>query len=389
MIAVRQNPLARLSDSQLIKKLDALVQKERKATLEVIRHITEFDRRKLYLGIGYGSLYDYCTLHLGFSEAAAMRRIQTARCIIDFPEIYRMLENNELNLTGVCMLLGILTESNKKEVFKAVRCKSKRQIEEIVARYKPGKDIKDRVRPIFVKTTPETAPNASKSSAPGNSNSRNIRLNPDNSKQENWGKFTTAGGGEKSAASQMHGLCNSGKTPPQNTFMKKKYKLEFTVDPECMKKVEEVKAILSKKYPEGVPLGILLEEMADEYLEKHSPEQKKQRREKRQAKQGTKKKGKQGESNNSKRFRHIPQAVQDKVYARDKGRCTFVGPKGVRCNSTWNLEIDHVKPYGRGGSHSIRNLRLLCGRHNQHEAEKTYGEEFIKQQRYKAKSMRK
>ncbi len=139
MIAVRQNPLARLSDSQLIKKLDALVQKERAATIEVIRHIIDFDPRKLYLGIGYGSLYDYCTLHLGFSKAAAMRRIQTARCIIDFPEIYCMLEKNELNLTGVSVLAGILTESNKKEVLTTARCKSKRQIEEIAARYKPGR----------------------------------------------------------------------------------------------------------------------------------------------------------------------------------------------------------------------------------------------------------
>jgi hypothetical protein len=82
-----------------------------------------------------------------------MRRIQTARCIREFPEIFGMLEKNELNLTGVCLLSGILNETNKMDVFKEARFKSKRQMEEIVARYKPGKDIKERVRTIFVKTT--------------------------------------------------------------------------------------------------------------------------------------------------------------------------------------------------------------------------------------------
>jgi hypothetical protein len=95
MIVINQNLLAWLSESQLIKRLDALVQKEREITLEVIRHIIEFDRRKLYLGIGHSSLFDYCTLQLGLSESAAMRRIKTARCIREFPEIYRMLEQNE------------------------------------------------------------------------------------------------------------------------------------------------------------------------------------------------------------------------------------------------------------------------------------------------------
>lgn len=78
MTAIQKNPLSFISDSQIIKRLDALVKKERETTLEVLQHIIEFDRRKLYLGIGYGSLYDDCTQHLKYSESAAMRRIQAA-----------------------------------------------------------------------------------------------------------------------------------------------------------------------------------------------------------------------------------------------------------------------------------------------------------------------
>jgi hypothetical protein len=84
MIAINQNPLSRLSDSQLIRRLDQLVQKERKTTLEIIRHIIEFDRRQLYLGLGHSSLFDYCTLQLGYSGSSAQRRIKTARCMRSF-----------------------------------------------------------------------------------------------------------------------------------------------------------------------------------------------------------------------------------------------------------------------------------------------------------------
>jgi hypothetical protein len=413
MIAINQNALSRLSDSQLIKRLDALVQKERETTLDVIRHIIEFDRRKLYLGIGYSSLYDYCTLHLGMSESAAMRRIKTARCIIEFPEILRLLKKNELNLTSVCMLAGILSDDNKEEVLKDARCKSKRQMEEIVARYKSGKDFNDRVRTIFVKTPLEEVADtiAAHANDSGNKDRNHIRSNPDDSKHQNWVKSTTAGGGEKPAVIPKLGPGTSGNTITQKTVLKKKYKLEFAVEPECMKKLEETKAILSKKYPKGVPLGKLLEEALDAYLDKNSSERKKKRREERRMKQeennkeesSQKKKSQKAKNTSTNKIkfersrnrgptnceneeynninRHIPKAVQDKVFARDKGRCTYTSPEGVRCNSTWDLEIDHIIPFAQGGDHSMDNLRLLCRAHNQHEAERVYGREFMERRR--------
>ena len=71
--------------------------------------------------------------------------------------------------------------------------------------------------------------------------------------------------------------------------------------------------------------------------------------------------------------RHIPAAIKDKVYERDGGRCTFVGKNGLRCDATHDLQIDHIKPFGRGGGHRLDNLRLLCGKHNRLEAEQAYG----------------
>ena len=65
MIMFKQNSLSSLSDSELIQRLDNLVKKERQTTLDILCHIIEMDRRSLYLGRGYASLYEYCTRHLG------------------------------------------------------------------------------------------------------------------------------------------------------------------------------------------------------------------------------------------------------------------------------------------------------------------------------------
>ena len=76
--------------------------------------------------------------------------------------------------------------------------------------------------------------------------------------------------------------------------------------------------------------------------------------------------------------RSIPAAVRDKVFVRDKGRCTYVGGNGKRCGSTQALQIDHIKPFTRGGNNGVSNLRLLCAKHNRLAAQETFGEEFMK-----------
>jgi hypothetical protein len=156
-----------------------------------------------------------------------------------------------------------------------------------------------------------------------------------------------AGDGENSAADSQCKTGTSESAQAQTKVLQKKYKLEFPVEPERMKKVEEAKLILSKKCPNGVPLGKLLEEALDVYLEKHSPERKIKRREKRKIKAEAHKNGlldgsskakklkneetmavsktKEANPNHDKRFRHIQPAVQDKVFARDGRRESMAG----------------------------------------------------------------
>ncbi|MBS1985818.1 MAG: hypothetical protein JST16_16790, partial [Bdellovibrionales bacterium] len=52
------NTIRALKDSELLSTTKALVQKERAVTMEVLRHLQEIERRKLY-AFQFTSLFDY------------------------------------------------------------------------------------------------------------------------------------------------------------------------------------------------------------------------------------------------------------------------------------------------------------------------------------------
>ncbi len=83
--------------------------------------------------------------------------------------------------------------------------------------------------------------------------------------------------------------------------------------------------------------------------------------------------------------RHIPARVRRAVWERDGGRCTFVSARGHRCNGQRFLEFDHVVPVARGGTATVEGLRLRCRAHNQYEAERAFGAEFMRRKRPEAR----
>jgi 5-methylcytosine-specific restriction endonuclease McrA len=86
--------------------------------------------------------------------------------------------------------------------------------------------------------------------------------------------------------------------------------------------------------------------------------------------------------------RRIPAEIKREVWSRDEGRCTFVGPMGNRCACRRGLEFDHIVPVARGGPATTENLRLRCRVHNQYEAERVFGTEFMRRKREAARSDR-
>lgn len=57
----------------------------------------------------------------------------------------------------------------------------------------------------------------------------------------------------------------------------------------------------------------------------------------------------------------IPAKTRFEVFKRDHFTCVYCG---VRASTRDRLEIDHVRPYSRGGAHNITNFVTACQRCN-------------------------
>src|SRR5688500_5319821 len=77
--------LSQLSPGGLTDHLCTLRGKERHLLVELLWHIAEVDRRRLYLEMAFPSLFAFATDFLGYSKAAAFRRTTAARLLARFP----------------------------------------------------------------------------------------------------------------------------------------------------------------------------------------------------------------------------------------------------------------------------------------------------------------
>jgi len=82
-------------------------------------------------------------------------------------------------------------------------------------------------------------------------------------------------------------------------------------------------------------------------------------------------------SRGGRRREHVPAHVQRAVWKRDGGRCVWPLEGGGVCGSTYQVELDHIEPFARGGPSTIDNFRLLCRPHQDHAARKAFGDEWM------------
>src|SRR5262245_57710986 len=145
---------ARLSDSDLVRRLRELARGERDATVELIAHLGELDRRKLYRELGYGSLFSYCTDALRLSEHATFNRIEAARLCRSFPVVLDLLEEGAVNLSTLRLLAPHLTPENHQQLLADVSGRRKREVEAIVAGLAPRPDVPASVRKLPAPSAP-------------------------------------------------------------------------------------------------------------------------------------------------------------------------------------------------------------------------------------------
>lgn len=105
--------LNKISNQELLQRMDKLVQSERKLTHVILCHINEVESRRLYATLGFDSMFAYLTRQCGYGEDSAYRRLQAARLLKKNPVIASKLEQGVLNLTQLTQVQKCLKQESK------------------------------------------------------------------------------------------------------------------------------------------------------------------------------------------------------------------------------------------------------------------------------------
>ena len=315
---------SRLTDAELIAELKRLVCDERERTVVVVAHLVEFDARRLYLGAGFPSLYRYCREVLRLSEYESYHRMKAARAARKFPVILEKLADASLTLAAVRLLAPHLTPENHQELIAQASGKSKRQVEELLARLFPQPDL-----PTVIWELP--SPPSAETTAPA----------------------TLAFDSSATPAAPA--------PPPVRAVTRPlspgRYGFQVTLSAATLDKLECAKDMLGHAVPSGDEtevidraLTALLEELAQKkFADTDRP----------RASRG-----------GSYHWPYVPAKVKRKVWVRDAGRCALIADDGRRCEARRFIQFHHVIPRCKPTPDKIQ---LRCAAHNAHEADRYYG----------------
>src|SRR5712671_2229190 len=137
-----------LGPSELRSATRELVRSSHVVEAELLVHLGEIDERKLYLDWSFSSMFAFCVGELGFSEDVTCNRIDIARAARRMPAILEALRSGQVHLAGLRLLAPHLTPENQEKVLTEAAGKSKRQIEELVARLSPQPPVPTVVRKL-------------------------------------------------------------------------------------------------------------------------------------------------------------------------------------------------------------------------------------------------
>ena len=339
--------LTHVADATLLRALATLDASERATTAQLLAHLAEVDARRLYLPAGYPSLFGYCVGELKRSEDITLKRIRAARTAREFPQIFTALAEGLLELSSVLILASYLTPENAEELLAAASHKTNAGLERLLAERFPKPDLPAKLEAL-----------------PAMTYASQLAVRP-------VGEV-----GDPLAARPVEALAADPR-PRLSPLAPGRIALQLTVDQETYELVCYAQALLGHAVPtrELAPAVHRAFKLLVEKLERHKFAAT------RRPRSGS------GHPSRPRNPRHIPAHVKRAVWERDGGRCTFVSNAGRRCPARCGLEFDHALEVARGGESTVANLRLRCRGHNQFEAERAFGAEFMHEKREQARQV--
>jgi len=317
---------------QIDCRMTELVKTERTTTREILELIFRAEAIKLPERLGYRDTYQWLVEKHKYSGSAAHRRIQASRLLRDMPEVAEKVEMGTVNLSTLCKMQTVL-----KAQHKATGCR-------------PSVEIKrEAMQQIENKTCSE-------------------------------------------AERHLHTLFPEAEISQEKTVHRRDGGELRTIQlsSEGVSLLERVRELLSHALP-GATDGELLERVMKHFVERQDPlfkaERSSIRRQDAPRENAAQDKvdSASPQCGTDDRFcaassERITPALRHKVIRRAQGQCEYIH-QITRCTSRYQLEVDHIIPRAKGGSHDITNLRCLCRRHNQMMADLEFGSSFMQGKR--------
>src|SRR5947209_6811328 len=144
--------LTSFGNDQLLASTREILQRGCVIEADLLLHLTEIEDRSLHLKMASSSMFTFCVNELGFSEDQAYSRIAVAHAGKRLPAVMESLRSGQVHLTGLRLLSPHLTEQNHREVLAVAAGKSKRKIEELVAKLAPQPPV-----PTVIRKLPQPA----------------------------------------------------------------------------------------------------------------------------------------------------------------------------------------------------------------------------------------
>jgi 5-methylcytosine-specific restriction endonuclease McrA len=320
--------LKHLTDTDLLKNTEQAASRERLATTDLLHHLIEVERRRLFSKVRCSSLFDYCVKILKMSEPQAARRVNAARTIKEFPAIETKLKSGALNMTAISQAHCFfkkesanqkpLSTLQKTDILEKLEHQSTREADKILLSHSATPEIhrKEFTRPISANLT-------------------EARLNLDQETMANLKRLQEIWSHEMPNASLSDVVKKAARLAREQ------------VDP-ILKAIRSHEKLKGRTKSAATP--------APESSKVHVNQNYKIKTQ----------------------SRYVPAEVKHQVWLRDEGKCTYRDEHGKLCSSRHRLQLDHIKPFAQGGENTVDNLRLRCFAHNQWHAIQTYGPRVLK-----------
>lgn len=317
--------LTSIPNDLLLTETKLAAANEKAATLVLLEHLAEIDRRRLYAARGYSSLWEYVHKALRYSESQAFDRVSAVRLIAKVPEVKEELQSGKLTLTATAKLGAHarrekLRPEQTVSLLREILGKPSREVERVLVSQAAAPRKTEQIRPVTSDRTRITL-EVDQEFLELVQGMKELKGNPAIGLQE---IFKTAMREFVKRRTPRLPADTANHTPDDSRFFTQN-QTRSNATHRASLRAQEVKLTPAETGPKS---------------------------------------------------RYIPVHVRNLIGARSGRQCEYIDPVTKRrCESRSGLQFDHLKPFIIGGNHSPDNLRHVCKAHNTLAAIEYFGVE--------------